>query len=76
MVEAITMKLIGLTNLTKEQLEDAVHRLQGRLEGRMAMNLRTAELHSDRDTKRQAEARVLAYQTALGDLETCFTASK
>ena len=62
--------------LTKEQLEDVIHRLKLRLLGRISMNRVSAEQHRDRDVKLQCEARVAAYSTALLDIEGCLAQEK
>lgn len=68
--------MLKLADLTREQLEEAVHRLKERLEGRAQMNHRTAMRHTDDDVMHDAQVRVLAYETALGDLQTCFAPEK
>lgn len=43
-----------------------------RLAGRIAMNIRNAELHSDPDEREKARVRVAAYSNALNDLNGIF----
>jgi len=47
----------------------SLHRILGRLNDRRSMNLRTAEMHPDPESRRLAQIRALAYQAAVKDVE-------